>query len=129
MLMTVALTERNNHTSFISSCIIIFFFLNIPFPYIVKPSKPRCYTEGLTQEGKDIVLRCTSNDGTKPIQYSWEKTSNGKVLPASGVIGNALVKEHHPSNKTEFAPLGVPLQVYFCHGLPLPQTQWEVPSM
>ncbi|XP_019750850.1 coxsackievirus and adenovirus receptor homolog [Hippocampus comes] len=53
---------------------------------MVKPSKPRCYAEGLTQEGKDIVLRCTSNEGTKPIQYSWEKTSNGKVLPASGVI-------------------------------------------
>ncbi|XP_051903906.1 coxsackievirus and adenovirus receptor homolog [Hippocampus zosterae] len=53
---------------------------------MVKPSKPRCYAEGVTQEGKDIVLRCTSNEGTKPIQYSWEKTSNGKVLPASGVI-------------------------------------------
>ncbi|XP_037126486.1 coxsackievirus and adenovirus receptor homolog [Syngnathus acus] len=53
---------------------------------MVKPSKPRCFAEGQTQEGKDIVLRCTSNEGTQPMQYGWEKTSNGKVLPASGVL-------------------------------------------
>ncbi|XP_077597099.1 coxsackievirus and adenovirus receptor homolog [Stigmatopora nigra] len=53
---------------------------------MVKPSKPRCYAEGLTQQGKDIVLRCTSQEGTKPMQYSWEKTSNGNVLPASSVM-------------------------------------------
>ncbi|XP_023135941.1 coxsackievirus and adenovirus receptor homolog [Amphiprion ocellaris] len=53
---------------------------------MVKPSKPRCYTEGPTEEGKDIVLRCTTNEGTKPMQYSWERTSDSKVLPASAVL-------------------------------------------
>lgn len=53
---------------------------------MVKPSKPRCYTEGPTEEGKDIVLKCTANEGTKPMQYSWEKTSDTKVLPASAVL-------------------------------------------
>lgn len=52
---------------------------------MVRPSKPRCYTEGPTEEGKDIVLRCESNEGTKPLQYSWEKTSDSKLLPASAV--------------------------------------------
>lgn len=53
---------------------------------MVKPSKPRCYTEGPTQEGKDIVLRCLSNEGTSPLQYSWEKTTHNKLLPASAVL-------------------------------------------
>ncbi|KAF3706720.1 Coxsackievirus and adenovirus receptor -like protein [Channa argus] len=53
---------------------------------MVKPSKPRCYAEGPTQEGKDIVLRCISSEGTKPLQYSWEKTSDTKLLPASAVM-------------------------------------------
>lgn len=49
---------------------------------------PRCYAEGPTQEGKDIVLRCVSSEGTSPLQYSWEKTSDSKLLPASAVMGN-----------------------------------------
>ncbi|XP_022055049.1 coxsackievirus and adenovirus receptor homolog [Acanthochromis polyacanthus] len=53
---------------------------------MVKPSKPRCYTEGPTVEGKDIVLRCTADEGTKPMQYSWERTSDSKLLPASAVL-------------------------------------------
>nr|XP_057942244.1 coxsackievirus and adenovirus receptor homolog [Doryrhamphus excisus] len=53
---------------------------------MVKPSKPRCFAEGPTQEGKDILLRCASNEGTKPMQYSWEKTSDNKVLPASALM-------------------------------------------
>lgn len=53
---------------------------------MVKPSKPRCYAEGPMQEGKDIVLRCKSTEGTNPLQYSWEKTSDGKLLPSSAVM-------------------------------------------
>ncbi|XP_003457968.1 coxsackievirus and adenovirus receptor homolog [Oreochromis niloticus] len=51
-----------------------------------KPSKPRCYTEGSSHEGKDVVLRCTSDAGSKPMTYSWEKTTGSKVLPASSVL-------------------------------------------
>ncbi|XP_037322681.1 coxsackievirus and adenovirus receptor homolog [Pungitius pungitius] len=53
---------------------------------MVKPSKPRCYTEGPTEEGKNIVLRCMSNEGTNPLQYSWEKTTDSKLLPSSAVM-------------------------------------------
>lgn len=53
---------------------------------MVKPSKPRCYTEGPTQEGKDIQLRCMSSEGTAPLDYKWEKTSDSKLLPASAVL-------------------------------------------
>lgn len=53
---------------------------------MVRPSKPTCSTEGPTEVGKDIVLRCTTAEGTKPMQYSWEKTSDSKLLPASAVL-------------------------------------------
>ncbi|XP_047235639.1 coxsackievirus and adenovirus receptor homolog [Girardinichthys multiradiatus] len=53
---------------------------------MVRPSKPRCFTEGTTEEGKNIVLRCTTTEGTKPMQYKWEKTTDNKLLPASAVL-------------------------------------------
>lgn len=51
-----------------------------------KPSKPRCYAEGPTHEGKDIVLKCLSMESTNTLQYSWERTSDNKLLPASAVM-------------------------------------------
>ncbi|KAL0994392.1 hypothetical protein UPYG_G00121600 [Umbra pygmaea] len=56
---------------------------------MVKPSRPRCYAEGPTQEGKDVVLRCVSVEGTSPLQYTWEKTSDTKLLPASAMLDTA----------------------------------------
>ncbi|KAI1903472.1 hypothetical protein AGOR_G00027550 [Albula goreensis] len=53
---------------------------------MVRPSKPRCFIEGPSQEGKDVMLKCLSNEGTSPLQYTWEKTSDTKLLPASAVL-------------------------------------------
>lgn len=53
---------------------------------MVKPSRPRCYTEGPTHEGKDVVLKCVSSEGTNPLLYTWEKTSGNKLLPASATL-------------------------------------------
>lgn len=53
----------------------------------MKPSKPRCYADSSTQEGKDIVLKCKSSEGSSPLKYSWEKTSDSKLLPASSLMG------------------------------------------
>lgn len=58
-----------------------------PSLLVVRPSKPRCSADGPTLEGTDVVLRCTSSEGTKPLQYTWEKTSDNKLLPASAVLG------------------------------------------
>ena len=54
-----------------------------------KPSRPRCYAEGPTEVGKDVMLRCVSAQGTNPLQYIWEKISDSKLLPAIAVLGNA----------------------------------------
>lgn len=53
---------------------------------MVRPSKPRCSIEGTTEEGKNIVLRCMTAEGTKPMEYKWEKTTDNKLLPASAVM-------------------------------------------
>ncbi|XP_014839231.1 PREDICTED: coxsackievirus and adenovirus receptor homolog, partial [Poecilia mexicana] len=53
---------------------------------MVRPSKPKCTTEGTLEEGKDIVMRCSTTEGTKPMQYKWEKTSDSKLLPSSSVM-------------------------------------------
>ncbi|XP_030648291.1 coxsackievirus and adenovirus receptor homolog [Chanos chanos] len=53
---------------------------------MVRPSKPRCYAEGPTQVGKDVVLKCVSTEGTNPLKYTWEKTSGNKLMPASAVM-------------------------------------------
>ncbi|KAK0132105.1 Coxsackievirus and adenovirus receptor [Merluccius polli] len=53
---------------------------------MVKPSRPRCYAEGPTEQGKDVVLRCVCKEGTNPLQYTWEKISDSKLLPASAVL-------------------------------------------
>lgn len=53
---------------------------------MVRPSKPRCYAEGQTQVGKDMMLRCSSVEGTQPLQYIWERTTGNKLLPPLAVL-------------------------------------------
>ncbi|XP_048872385.1 coxsackievirus and adenovirus receptor homolog [Brienomyrus brachyistius] len=53
---------------------------------MVRPSKPACYTVGPSHLGKDVQLKCVSSEGTNPVQYTWEKTSDTKVLPATAVL-------------------------------------------
>uniref|UniRef100_A0A671PVG3 Coxsackievirus and adenovirus receptor homolog n=1 Tax=Sinocyclocheilus anshuiensis TaxID=1608454 RepID=A0A671PVG3_9TELE len=53
---------------------------------MVRPSKPRCYAEGQTHAGKDMVLRCSSVEGTQPLQYIWERTTGNKLLPPLAVL-------------------------------------------
>ncbi|XP_035239880.1 coxsackievirus and adenovirus receptor homolog [Anguilla anguilla] len=53
---------------------------------MVRPSKPHCFKEGLSREGEDLVLRCASSEGTHPLQYTWEKTSDGTLPPTSTVL-------------------------------------------
>ncbi|XP_064208395.1 coxsackievirus and adenovirus receptor homolog [Anguilla rostrata] len=58
----------------------------IQLTVMVRPSKPRCFSEGTSHEGKDVVLKCLSAEGTSPVKYSWEKTTDSKLLPASAKL-------------------------------------------
>ncbi|KAK7125760.1 hypothetical protein R3I93_021205 [Phoxinus phoxinus] len=53
---------------------------------MVRPSKPRCHAEGQTQVGKDMMLRCSSVEGTQPLQYIWERTTGNKLLPPLAIL-------------------------------------------
>lgn len=68
----------------------------------VRPSKPRCYTEGSTEEGKDFSLRCTSSEGTNPMKYIWDRTTETKILPASAMMGNGPFNKLSPTNSKQF---------------------------
>lgn len=77
----------NRRTILLLMCLgtsLIYFISSVK---TVKPSRPRCYADGPSEEGKDVVLKCVSSDGTQPLKYSWEKTSDNKLLPASSVMG------------------------------------------
>ncbi|KAJ3589651.1 hypothetical protein NHX12_010494 [Muraenolepis orangiensis] len=63
----------------------------IPLTVMVRPSRPRCYAEGPTEEGKDVLLRCMSKEGTNPMQYTWEKISDTKLLPATAVLEECIL--------------------------------------
>lgn len=63
---------------------------------LVRPSKPRCSIEGSPYFGNEVVLKCKSADGTSPMQYSWEKTTDSKLLPANAVLGKKM-KASSPS--------------------------------
>ncbi|XP_062870671.1 coxsackievirus and adenovirus receptor homolog [Trichomycterus rosablanca] len=56
---------------------------------MVRPSKPRCTIEGTQYVGNEVTLRCKSTDGTSPLQYSWEKTTGNKLLPANAALDPA----------------------------------------
>ncbi|KAA0704007.1 Coxsackievirus and adenovirus receptor -like protein [Triplophysa tibetana] len=53
---------------------------------MVRPSKPRCYADGPTLMGKDMMLRCNSADGTQPLKYTWERITGNKLLPPTAVL-------------------------------------------
>ncbi|KAI7793221.1 coxsackievirus and adenovirus receptor-like protein precursor [Triplophysa rosa] len=53
---------------------------------MVRPSKPRCYADGPTLMGKDMMLRCNSAEGTQPLKYTWERITGNKLLPPAAVL-------------------------------------------
>ncbi|XP_020375742.1 CXADR-like membrane protein [Rhincodon typus] len=43
---------------------------------LIKPSKPKCWTQGKLLKGNDIKLQCKSDKGTQPILYDWKPVSD-----------------------------------------------------
>ncbi|RXM95807.1 Coxsackievirus and adenovirus receptor-like [Acipenser ruthenus] len=60
---------------------------------MVKPSVPKCYVEGSSEQGKDILMKCKSAEGTNPIQYTWERISGTRILPATALLGRIRQKK------------------------------------
>ncbi|XP_033864359.3 coxsackievirus and adenovirus receptor homolog isoform X2 [Acipenser ruthenus] len=69
---------------------------------MVKPSVPKCYVEGSSEQGKDILMKCKSAEGTNPIQYTWERISGTRILPATALLdrvqGSIVIKNATSDN-------------------------------
>ncbi|XP_078537954.1 CXADR-like membrane protein [Lissotriton helveticus] len=59
---------------------------------LVKPSEPKCWTEGDLSVGENLSLNCKSAAGTEPIVYQWQRISDtgGKLgpLPPTSRLGS-----------------------------------------
>jgi len=38
-----------------------------------------------------MMLRCSSVEGTQPLQYFWERTTGNKLMPPLAVLGKFLL--------------------------------------
>ncbi|XP_029437807.1 V-set and immunoglobulin domain-containing protein 8 isoform X2 [Rhinatrema bivittatum] len=66
---------------------------------LVKPSKPQCWVDGEQAEGKDVTLKCKSDQGSPPLTYKWEKISgDSTTVPPSmnaGILnGDLLIRNN-----------------------------------
>ncbi|XP_030043604.1 coxsackievirus and adenovirus receptor homolog [Microcaecilia unicolor] len=66
---------------------------------LVKPSKPQCWVDGEQAEGRDVTLKCKSNEGTPPMTYKWEKISGDSTtvppsINAGSLNGDLLVRNN-----------------------------------
>ncbi|MEE6485270.1 hypothetical protein FKM82_014234 [Ascaphus truei] len=49
---------------------------NIKLIVLVRPSEPKCWTEGELLAGKNVTLHCESSAGTKPLSYHWHRVNH-----------------------------------------------------
>ncbi|KAM6097253.1 coxsackievirus and adenovirus receptor isoform 2-T2 [Chlamydotis macqueenii] len=62
----------------------------------VKPARTKCSVEGSQEIGKDVTLRCASQEGSPLLSYDWRRVSGTHELPATSVLnkntGELLLK-------------------------------------
>ncbi|XP_051896004.1 CXADR-like membrane protein [Pristis pectinata] len=63
---------------------------------LVRPSKPKCWTQGQLLQGNDVKLQCRSEKGTEPILYRWER-----LLDAEGQKAKFQTRSHIDSRTPE----------------------------
>ncbi|KAM6319761.1 coxsackievirus and adenovirus receptor [Podargus strigoides] len=63
---------------------------------LVKPARTKCSIEGSQEIGKDVILKCASQEGSPLLSYSWRRVSGTQELPATSVLnkntGELLLK-------------------------------------
>uniref|UniRef100_A0A4W3GHP2 CXADR Ig-like cell adhesion molecule n=1 Tax=Callorhinchus milii TaxID=7868 RepID=A0A4W3GHP2_CALMI len=70
----------------------------IKLDVLAKPSIPRCHVDTSQEVGKDVAMKCSSEEGTAPISYTWSKLGHGQSLPpkaTSGVCVSVYTKRKH----------------------------------
>ncbi|NXU55144.1 CXAR protein, partial [Turnix velox] len=68
----------------------------IQLTVLVKPARTKCSVEGSQEIGKDVTLKCASQDGSPLLSYDWKRVSGRQELPATSVLnrntGELLLK-------------------------------------
>ncbi|NXS10749.1 CXAR protein, partial [Neodrepanis coruscans] len=63
---------------------------------LVKPARTKCSIEGSQEVGKDVTLKCASQEGSPLLSYNWRKVSGTQGLPATSMLnkntGELLLK-------------------------------------
>ncbi|KAL9867997.1 coxsackievirus and adenovirus receptor isoform 2-T2 [Geothlypis trichas] len=63
---------------------------------LVKPARTKCSIEGSQEIGKDVTLKCVSQEGSPLLSYDWRRISGTQNLPATSVLnkntGELLLK-------------------------------------
>uniref|UniRef100_A0A8C4Y7J5 Ig-like domain-containing protein n=1 Tax=Gopherus evgoodei TaxID=1825980 RepID=A0A8C4Y7J5_9SAUR len=53
---------------------------------LVKPARTKCYIEGSQETGRDLTLKCVSQEGSPLLSYNWRKLTGTKELPATSLL-------------------------------------------
>ncbi|NWI48559.1 CXAR protein, partial [Picathartes gymnocephalus] len=63
---------------------------------LVKPAQTKCSIEGPQEIGKDVTLKCLSQEGSPLLSYDWRRVSGTQDLPAISMLnkntGELLLK-------------------------------------
>uniref|UniRef100_A0A8C4YVV4 Ig-like domain-containing protein n=1 Tax=Gopherus evgoodei TaxID=1825980 RepID=A0A8C4YVV4_9SAUR len=59
--------------------------LKIRLIVLVKPARTKCYIEGSQETGRDLTLKCVSQEGSPLLSYNWRKLTGTKELPATSL--------------------------------------------
>ncbi|XP_009874942.1 PREDICTED: coxsackievirus and adenovirus receptor, partial [Apaloderma vittatum] len=68
----------------------------IQLTVLVKPARTKCSIEGSQEVGKDVILKCASEEGSPLLSYDWRRVSGTQELPTTSVLnknaGELLLK-------------------------------------
>ncbi|XP_027305078.1 coxsackievirus and adenovirus receptor isoform X3 [Anas platyrhynchos] len=68
----------------------------IQLTVLVKPARTKCSIEGSQEIGKDVTLKCASQEGSPLLSYDWRRVSGTQELPATSTLnrntGELLLK-------------------------------------
>jgi len=53
---------------------------------LVKPARTKCSIEGSQEIGKDVTLKCVSQEGSPLLSYDWRRVSGTQELPATSTL-------------------------------------------
>uniref|UniRef100_A0A452GX27 Ig-like domain-containing protein n=1 Tax=Gopherus agassizii TaxID=38772 RepID=A0A452GX27_9SAUR len=59
---------------------------------LVKPARTKCYIEGSQETGRDLTLKCVSQEGSPLLSYNWRKLTGTKELPATSLLSELSLK-------------------------------------